>query len=54
MGADRYDVVIVGGGHNGLVAAAYLASATFRPIGAWSCTARTVTERQARRGVQNA
>ena len=25
--ADRFDVIIVGGGHNGLVAAAYLAAA---------------------------
>ncbi len=29
----RYDVAIVGGGHNGLVAAAYLA----RAGGAWWC-----------------
>jgi phytoene dehydrogenase-like protein len=25
MAADRYEAIIVGGGHNGLVAAAYLA-----------------------------
>ncbi len=27
MSASRYDAIIVGGGHNGLVTAAYLASA---------------------------
>ena len=32
MTADRYDVVIVGGGHNGLVAAAYLALAGKRVV----------------------
>jgi phytoene dehydrogenase-like protein len=32
MQADRYDVVIVGGGHNGLVAAAYLALAGQRVV----------------------
>ena len=28
----RYDAVIIGGGHNGLVAAAYLAAATGEPV----------------------
>ena len=30
--ADRYDAVIVGGGHNGLVAGFYLARAGLRPL----------------------
>src|SRR5438034_9546982 len=30
--ADRYDAVVVGGGHNGLVAAAYLARAGARTV----------------------
>jgi len=30
--ADRYDAVVVGGGHNGLVAAAYLAEAGMRTL----------------------
>jgi phytoene dehydrogenase-like protein len=32
MGAKRYDAVIIGGGHNGLVTAAYLARAGKRPL----------------------
>ena len=32
MAADRYDAVIVGGGHNGLVAGFYLARAGLRPL----------------------
>ncbi|MGH2695826.1 MAG: phytoene desaturase family protein, partial [Actinomycetota bacterium] len=32
MGSNRYDAVIVGGGHNGLVAAAYLARAGRRVV----------------------
>jgi phytoene dehydrogenase-like protein len=32
MAADRYDVIIVGGGHNGLVAAAYLAKIGARVV----------------------
>jgi len=30
--ADRRDIVIVGGGHNGLVAAFYLAKSGFKPL----------------------
>ncbi len=30
--ADKRDVVIIGGGHNGLVTAFYLAKAGFKPL----------------------
>jgi phytoene dehydrogenase-like protein len=30
--SDRHDVVIIGGGHNGLVTAFYLAKAGFKPL----------------------
>ena len=41
----RYDAVIIGGGHNGLICAAYLAMAGLKVVGAGAARASSAARR---------